>query len=95
MLDPDLQVADKALWLLALARSQSISHAALLLKPVAARMQNNGSRMLEIEQAQSEAWLAISTLLNALEKGEALSVEQWDAAIRSALSWRCLLDEPR
>lgn len=91
MLDPDLQVADKALWLLAIARTQSASDATLLIKPVKTRMQNRGSRTREIEQAQSDAWIAVCALLEALEKNETPSADLWDRAIRLTMNWRALL----
>lgn len=93
MLDPDLQVADKALWLLAIARAQSVSDAALLIKPVAVRMrmQNQGSRTPKIEELQSEIWLAVCSLLEVLEKGVAPEAELWEAAVKLTKNWRGFL----
>ena len=91
MTDSDHPKAQDALTLLRQARLMPAKQAASVLHPLIATMQNHGDRSVEVETFQANAWLAICTLVESLEKHGGATDDRWERAISNVERWENVL----
>ena len=81
MTDSERLKAQDASRLLREARLLPATQAATVLRPLIAMMQVGGGHSVEIEALQANAWLAICTLVESLEKHRGATDDRWERAI--------------
>jgi hypothetical protein len=91
IIDDDLVTAELALAELPRARKAPFDQSLAIIRHLASTTQNHGSRIISIETAQADAWLAICALGQTLENRGRCSGELWDKAIWLTQRWRSLL----
>ena len=89
--DPDLPKASYALQVLRQARLSRNENAAIMVGDLVYEMASTGLRTPEIEEAREAAWVAISTLANALKEEGFAGPALWKAALKATESWIELL----
>ena len=73
--------AQDASRLLREARLLPATQAATVLRPLITTMQVGGEHSMEIEALQANAWLAICTLVESLEKHRGATDDRWERAV--------------
>jgi hypothetical protein len=91
IIDRDLDKADLVLLELPRARTAPLKQSLEIIDHLAHTTGNNGSRTATIENAQADAWLAICTIAQKLEREERCPDERWDKAVALSQRWRALL----
>ena len=81
MIDSDHPKAQDASRLLQEARLLPATQAAAILRPLIEKMKVRGEHSVEIEALQANAWLAICTLVESLEKHRGATDDRWERAI--------------
>jgi hypothetical protein len=83
--------AQDASRLLREARLLPATQAAAVLHPLIEKMQVSGGHSVEIETLQANAWLAICTLVESLEKHRGATDDRWERAISTVEHLETLL----
>jgi hypothetical protein len=81
VIDSDHPKAQDASRLLQEARLLPATQAAAILRPLIEKMKVCGEHSVEIEALQANAWLAICTLVESLEKHRGATDDRWERAI--------------
>ncbi len=81
MTDSERPKAQDASRLLQEARLLPATQAAAILRPLIEKMKVRGEHSVEIEALQANAWLAICTLVESLEKHRGATDDRWERAI--------------
>ena len=89
--DSERLKAQDASRLLREARLLPATQAATVLRPLIATMQVRGEHSVEIEALQANAWLAICTLVESLEKHRGATDDRWERAISNVERWENVL----
>jgi hypothetical protein len=79
--DSERPKAQDASRLLQEARLLPATQAAAILRPLIEKMKVRGEHSVEIEALQANAWLAICTLVESLEKHRGATDDRWERAI--------------
>ena len=67
------------------------TQAAAILRPLIERMKVRGEHSMEIETLQANAWFAICTLVESLEKHRGATDDRWERAISNVENLKRLL----
>jgi hypothetical protein len=86
--DADLVKADLALSELPRAKALPRDQSLHIIRHLMSTTQNKGSRDRTIENARADAWLAICTIGQMLEKTGQCPDDQWQKAIDLTKRWR-------
>jgi hypothetical protein len=81
--DSERLKAQDASRLLREARLLPATQAATVLRPLITMMQVGGEHSVEIGVLQANAWLAICTLVESLEKHRGATDDRWEHAMRN------------
>ena len=81
MTDSERPKAQDASRLLQEARLPPATQAAAILRPLIEKIKVRGEHSVEIEALQANAWLAICTLVESLEKHRGATDDRWERAI--------------
>lgn len=81
MTDSERPKAQDASRLLQEARLLPATQAAAILRPLIEKIKVRGEHSVEIEALQANAWLAICTLVESLEKHRGATDDRWERAI--------------
>jgi len=84
----NLLKADEALNVVREANNKPAAHAGALLLLLARSIQNTGHASQDVEIAQADAWLAVSTLHQILDSGGTLKAEDWRNAQLKLEVWK-------
>jgi hypothetical protein len=79
--DSERPKAQDASRLLQEARLLPATQAAAILRPLIEKIKVRGEHSVEIEALQANAWLAICTLVESLEKHRGATDDRWERAI--------------
>jgi hypothetical protein len=92
IVDADLDKADLALLELPRARMAPFDQGLAILRHLSIATRNNGSRNVQIENAQASAWLKICRLRSELEMTKRCPDDDlWDDATELTNQWKSLL----
>ena len=91
MTDSERPKAQDASRLLQEARLLPATQAAAILRPLIEKIKVRGEHSVEIEALQANAWLAICTLVESLEKHRGATDDRWERAISNVERWENVL----